>query len=285
MSQKPFLIGLGGDSGSGKKTISEAIAKVVGADRLLVVSMDGYHKWDREEMKCKILTHLNPEANHLDLALEHFSEFKKGNAVKKVNYDHASGHFTEPKLTHPREFVLIMGLHPYHLRDMRALFDLKLFLAPDGDVLKKWKIYRDCAKRGYKKEQVLDILRRRKPDSVAYIRAQEQYADLVMHYFEIGDEPDVHKMKLGGSFIFKNTKCDLKLMRKFLSEHDIHAALEGKAVTVYGDISSVQVEKLAEILFDDSRLFGKQVEWQSGLAGVFQLFFALEVDRRLSGWY
>lgn len=281
--KKPFMIGLGGDSGSGKKTVSEGIARILGAERLLVVSMDGYHKWDRQEMKMKTITHLNPEANHLDLALEHVRELKKGNVVKRVLYDHSTGTFTEQRLTYPREFVLVMGLHPYHIPAMRDLFDFKLFLAPDGDVLKKWKIHRDCTKRSYQKPEVLDILRKRKPDSVAYIRAQEQYADVVLHYFEIGDEPDVHTMSLGGSFIFKNPKSDLKLMRKFLAERRLTAALEGNVLTVYGDISSQHVEDLARLLFDKSRVFCQNPAWNSGLSGVLQLFFALEVDRRLNG--
>lgn len=278
---KPFMIGLGGDSGSGKKTVSDALSRIIGKDRLLVISMDAYHKWDREEMKNKIITHLNPEANYLDLALKHVRQLRKGQAIKKRIYDHSNGKFFDPSYCLPREFVMIMGLHPFHLPEMRGLFDFKIFLCPDGDILKKWKLYRDVKRRGYKKEEVLKILTQRKPDSVAYIRAQEQYADMVLNYFEIGDESDVHKMVLGGSFIFKSPSMDLKFMNKMLRGKGMHSTLEGLALTVYGDISSEDVAQIADYLFDNGSVFCDNPQWDSGLSGLLQLFTAVEIDRRM----
>ena len=102
---RPFMIGLGGDSGSGKKTMSEALSSVVGEENLLVISMDGYHKWSRKEMKEKVITHLNPECNRLQLAVEHAKQFKAGKSVWKGIYDHATGEFTEPVKTDPKKFV------------------------------------------------------------------------------------------------------------------------------------------------------------------------------------
>lgn len=278
---KPFMIGLGGDSGSGKKTVSEAFLRIMGEDRLLVISMDAYHKWDREEMRTQTITHLNPDANHLDLALKHVRQFRKGQAVKKRIYDHSKGEFTEPDYFLPKKFVMMMGLHPFHLHEMRDLFGFKIFLSPDGDILKKWKLYRDVKRRGYEKEEVLKVLTQRKPDSVAYIRAQEQYADMVLNYFEIGDEPDVHEMKLGGSFIFKNPSMDLKFMNKMLREKGMHCALEGRALTIYGDISSEEIAQIADYLFDNGSVFCKDPQWDSGLSGLLQLFVAVEIDRRM----
>ena len=276
---RPFLIGLGGDSGSGKKTVSEALASVVGEENLLVISMDGYH----EEMKLKTITHLNPEANHLHLASEHAKQLKAGKTIWRVIYDHATGQFTEPLETIPRKFILIMGLHPYHLPEMRDLFDLKLFVSPDEDIRKEWKIYRDTNKRGYTRDQVIKILAQRKPDSVGYIRAQEQYADLVVNYFALGD---IHGKaldgQLGASFIYHGyPKADLRLMQKLFHECQMYAALEGNAFTVTGENSEQDVKNMAHILFDFSRsILQKNVIWKKGVPGICQLLFALEIDRR-----
>lgn len=278
---KPFMIGLGGDSGSGKRTIGRYLEMLIGKERLFTIGMDGYHRWDREGMKKQTLTHLNPEANKLDLACEHAWALKKGETIKRVIYDHSTGKFTEPQEFVPKEFVMIRGLHPLHLSRMREVFDFSIFVAPDGDILKKWKIHRDTAKRGYSKEEVLDILTRRKADSVGYIRAQEQYADLVINYFELGDEPEVHKMDLGVSFIFKNPKIDLKLMSKWLNEVEgLQATLEGTSLTVIGEISAEKVEELADRFFEKSPVFGEQPEWLANSGGLIQLIMALEVDRR-----
>ena len=276
------MIGIGGDSGSGKRTVGQYLEKIIGEDRLFTIGMDGYHRWNREEMKTQTVTHLNPEANKLDLATEHAWSLKKGRKIKRVIYDHSTGKFTEPREFEPKEFVLVRGLHPFHLRPMREAFDFKIFVAPDGDILKKWKLYRDTEKRGYSKDEVLKVLTLRKPDSVGYIRAQEQYADLVVNYFEMGDEADVHKMVLGVSFIFHKPKMDLKLMGKWLNEIEgLSATLEGSALTIIGEISAKRVAELADRFFeDDCPVFGPHPEWLANAAGLIQLFSALEIDRR-----
>ncbi len=278
---RPFLIGLGGDSGSGKNTLSKMIASVVGEKNLLTISMDGYHKWDREEMKKQTLTHLNPEANNLILALEQTKKLKKNKIVHRVIYDHSTGKFTKPQETAPKKFILIMGLHPYHLKEMRNLFDLKLFAAPDEDIRKKWKVHRDMKKRGYKKEHVLDILAQRKADSVAYIRAQEQYADLVINYFEIGDAQNIHKMELGLSLIFKNNpSLDLKNFKEQLDKTKLSATVEGKTLTLTGKIKGSQIKNIAEKSLLDADIVSKSIKWEDGMKGIFQYICAHEINSK-----
>jgi len=264
--------------------MSDNLASIVGEENLLVISMDAYHKWDREEMKTKTITHLNPGCNHLELALDHVKQFKEGKTVWKVIYDHATGKFTEPQKTEPRKFVLIMGLHPYHLREMRDLFDFRIFLSPDEDIRKRWKIYRDVKKRGYTPDEVVKILADRKPDSVGYIKAQEQYADLVINYFALRDLKERATDKdMGVSFIYhEDPKADLKLMKKLFEDRDMYAALQGGALTVTGGNSKKDVQELADVLFDeDSCILQKEVKWKAGVSGICQILLALELDRRV----
>jgi uridine kinase len=278
---KPFLIGLGGDSGSGKNTLGKLLKSFIGEENLLTISMDAYHKWDRENFKKQALTHLNPEANNLDIAYEQLHDLSKGKDIDLIVYDHSTGKFTEAKKTSPQKFVLITGLHPYHLKEMRDLFDFKLFAAPDEDIRKKWKIHRDVKKRGYEKEEVLDFLAKRKADSVGYIKAQEQYADLVINYFEISDAEEVHDMELGVSLIFRHDpKSDLKLLSKSLTEKNLSATLKGKALTLTGNIKNNDISNLANTFFDNNQIFTKTPEWESNMKGVFQLLSALEINRR-----
>jgi len=46
-----FIIGVAGDSGSGKTTFTDAIRQIFGPDLVATITLDDYHKYDREERK------------------------------------------------------------------------------------------------------------------------------------------------------------------------------------------------------------------------------------------
>ncbi|HPM27509.1 MAG TPA: uridine kinase, partial [Methanothrix sp.] len=70
-SGKVFVFGIGGDSGSGKTTISRGIKRILGEDMVCSFSMDDYHSLDRRQRAERRITPLHPQANHLDLLAEH----------------------------------------------------------------------------------------------------------------------------------------------------------------------------------------------------------------------
>jgi phosphoribulokinase len=82
----------------------------------------------------------------------------------------------------PQTFTIVEGLLGYYTTEMRDIYDVRVFLAPPEDLRRKWKVDRDCSRRGYTTDQVLAELDRREPDSAAYIRPQERYADLVVSF-------------------------------------------------------------------------------------------------------
>ena len=46
-----FTIGVAGDSGSGKTTFTNAIRQIFGPDLVSTITLDDYHRYDREERK------------------------------------------------------------------------------------------------------------------------------------------------------------------------------------------------------------------------------------------
>ena len=50
---------------------------------------------------------------------------------------------------------------------------MRIYLAPPEDLRRKWKVQRDCSRRGYTTDQVLSDLDKREPDSEAFIRPQQ----------------------------------------------------------------------------------------------------------------
>jgi phosphoribulokinase len=112
----------------------------------------------------------------------HFAELRAGNAILKPVYQHKDGTFGPPVYTKPKQFTLIEGLLGYHTPELRDCYDVRVFLAPPEELRRAWKVQRDCSRRGYTTDQVLEELDRREPDSELFIRPQQRWADLVVSF-------------------------------------------------------------------------------------------------------
>ena len=51
---------------------------------------------------------------------------------------------------------------------------MRVFLAPPEELRRRWKVQRDCSRRGYTTDQVLEELDRREADSETFIRPQQR---------------------------------------------------------------------------------------------------------------
>jgi phosphoribulokinase len=75
--------------------------------------------------------------------------------------------------------VVAGGLLVNHTPELRQMFDVRVYLPPE-ELRRRWKVARDCSRRGYPTGQVLSELDRRERDSGAFIRPQRHYADMVV---------------------------------------------------------------------------------------------------------
>jgi phosphoribulokinase len=193
MAATAMLIGIVGDSGSGKTTISAAIAQRLGVGRVTALCLDDYHTYDRAERMRRDIPALSPECNRLDLAAEHLLALRRGETVVKPVYDHTNGTFGPDERVTPRGVVIARGLLGLATEALRSAFDLTVFLDPADTLRVHWKCLRDCAKRGYTPTQVMQHLARRRPDSERYIAPQRAAADVVISYApctsDLGDAP------------------------------------------------------------------------------------------------
>jgi phosphoribulokinase len=116
-----------------------------------------------------------------------------GQPILKPVYSHSDGSLGRPELVEPREFVIIDGLLPLYTKSLRACFDITVFLDPPEEIRTEWKYKRDTSKRGYTREEVEADLKKREPESEAYIRPQRAYADIVVRFepiYERGETPE-----------------------------------------------------------------------------------------------
>ncbi len=180
----PFTIGIAGDSGSGKSTMIATAARVLGKKNLLFIEGDGDHRWERGSAHWKEFTHLNPKANYLYRQAQDLRQLRMGNAVRRVEYDHDSGHFTPAKRIRPRSYVIMCGLHALYLPQARRHLDLKIYMDVDEKLRRFWKIQRDCTHRGYSKKRILEQIEARMPDAEKYIHPQKEHADMLVGYYD-----------------------------------------------------------------------------------------------------
>lgn len=190
---RPVILGVVGDSASGKTTLSRGLVRVLGEDCVAHICTDDYHRFDRAQRAELGITPLHPDANHLDIIAQDLVHLRAGEPILKPVYRHQDGTFGPATYVRPERFTIIEGLLGYHLPQMREVYDVRVFLAPPEELRRRWKVRRDCSRRGYTTDQVLAELDRREPDSEAFIRPQRRYADMVVSFLAAsGDDDQVH---------------------------------------------------------------------------------------------
>jgi phosphoribulokinase len=190
---RPIILGVVGDSAAGKTTITRGLVRILGEHAVTHACTDDYHRYDRKQRTELGITPLHPDCNYLDVMAQDLRHLRNGEAILKPVYRHADGTFAPPVYVEPHGFAIVEGLLGYHTQQMRDCYDVRVFLAPPEDLRRKWKVQRDCSRRGYTTDEVLAELDRREADSAAFIRPQERYADMVVSFIP-GESSDPDRL-------------------------------------------------------------------------------------------
>ena len=213
---RSIILGVVGDSAAGKTTLTRGLVRVLGEDSVTHVCVDDYHRYDRRQRAERNVTPLDPECNYMDIMAQHLAHMREAEPILKPVYQHQDGTFGPLVRVDPKQFSVVEGLLGYHSEELRRLFDVRIYLAPPEHLRRRWKVQRDCSRRGYTTDQVLSELDRREPDSEAYIRPQERYADIVVSFLPNAAGDQEH--------------LDAELvLRPTLKHPDFRSVLEGEA--------------------------------------------------------
>jgi phosphoribulokinase len=188
---RPVILGIVGDSASGKTTLSKGLVRLLGEEVVTHICTDDYHKYDRKQRAERAITPLDPDCNYLDIMASHLKCLHDGHPILKPVYQHHNGTFGPLVYVEPEPFAVVEGLLGYYTEEMRENYDVRVYLDPPESLRRQWKVDRDCSRRGYTTDQVLDDLDRREPDSAAYIRPQRVHADMVVCRQPNADDPFV----------------------------------------------------------------------------------------------
>lgn len=288
---RPFIIGIAGDSGSGKSKLLEMLDELLSENRILNIEGDGDHKWERGNENWKDITHLNPRANYLYRQAEDLRILRDGNAVKRVEYDHNTGIFTNRKRVAPKPYIVLCGLHSLYLPQMRQVLDLKIFLDTDESIRCYWKLKRDESGRGHEKSEIMKQIEERREDAKRYIYPQKQYADLIIRYFDKTittadmQMDNAYHPALSVEFLI-DVSVNAEPLLALMQERGIAAELtydnllhqriviENESLHVGKDVWR---EIASQVILQIDDLAGENIIWEDGLNGAVQLIVMLVI--------
>ncbi len=280
--ERNLVIGIGGDSGSGKTSLLDDISLLLN-QKLLKLEGDGEHKWERGDLNWEKYTHLDPKANFIYKQASIISKLKSNKPAYRSDYDHDTGKFTAPFKVDPKQFISISALHPFYLSYMRNRIDFKIYIDTDELLRRHWKIIRDVASRGYTIEKIMEQIETRVSDTKKYIYPQKKFADLVIQYYPL------QKFKLGN----KSAQIDLGLQLTFSANIQIEKLLNTQEVELEWDYNDdlntqhidikrepdIDFKKLAnEMIPNINEITAYDHIWLSGYRGLVQLFVVLQIS-------
>lgn len=291
-SKNAFVIGIAGDSSSGKTTLVNDLKEMFKC-RLVQIEGDGDHKWERGNENWQSYTHLNPSANFLYRQAENILSIKSGQNILRVDYDHSTGKFTDKQIVKANEYVVISGLHTLYLPIMRKAVDLKIYLDPDSKLNTHWKILRDNFERGYDKETVIKQITKRELESKKYIMPQKEFADLCINYypnneFEVGNSNSNYSLTLKLIFdsSFNIEPILLKLREKSIKYiHDYSEDLKNQFLIIEQEPDVETIESCSNTVVENIEELIPESSWLDGYRGFIQMIIIMLISSKLKGDY
>lgn len=179
-----LVIGIAGGTGSGKTTVVNQILNELPADEVCVISQDSYYK-ETKDLSYQERTKINfdhPKAIDFELLVKHVLELRKGAVIQQPVYSFVTHNRTEDTLnTHPRKVVIVEGILIFNSKELRDLFDIKIFVHADADERLIRRVRRDIEERGRDINEVLTRYQNTlKPMHQQFIEPTKNYADIII---------------------------------------------------------------------------------------------------------
>lgn len=279
MNRKTVILGVVGDSASGKTTLTRGIVNLLGKENVTAICSDDYHRYNRKQRKELGITALDPRCNYIDIMEQHFHLLRQGRPILKPIYNHSTGDFDPPEYIKPTKFVIIEGLLGFHTRIMRSCFDVKVYLDPQEELRIEWKIKRDTVERGYTREQVLEALKKRTDDSRNFILPQRALADIVVQFY-----PPPQNKKETGSHLNARLVLRPTIPHPDLSDVLEHAKSNGRDPAISLELGRYD-GRPADILEVDGRISTEKTEELEKLLGSHLMSAATQMNLEKLGMY
>ncbi len=179
-----LILGIAGGTGCGKTTVVNQILEQLPEGEVGVISQDSYYK-DTTHLSYEERVKINfdhPRSIDFELLEEHLKELRQGNIIEQPVYSFVKHNRTGDTIkTHPRKVMIVEGILILTNKELRDMFDIKIYVHADSDERLIRRLKRDIAERGRSLEEVLNRYQTTlKPMHQQFIEPMKEYADLII---------------------------------------------------------------------------------------------------------
>ena len=178
------VVGIAGGTGSGKTTLAGLILDSVGRDQMVYLPHDAYYR-DQKDVPFEERVKANydhPDSLETELLVEHIRQLKDGHTIEMPVYDFTNhNRKRETVRVTPHPIILVEGILIFVEKDLRALFDMKIYLDTDSDIRFIRRLTRDIEERGRTVNSVIEqYLRTVRPMHLEFVESSKRYADIIV---------------------------------------------------------------------------------------------------------
>ncbi|CCH58464.1 hypothetical protein TBLA_0A06720 [Henningerozyma blattae CBS 6284] len=221
---KPYIIGIGGASGSGKTSVAAKIVSSINVPWTVLISLDNfYNPLSPEERQLAFNNNFDfddPAAIDLDLAYECLLNLKEGRktVIPKYNFVEHNRVPDQSITIYAASVIVIEGIYGLFDRRLLDLMDLKIYVDADLDVCLARRLTRDIISRGRDLEGCLISWQKFvRPNTIKYVRQTLHNADVII--------PSTGDNTVAVNLLITHIKTKLELKSKQHLKELIHLGL------------------------------------------------------------
>lgn len=186
MNRKPIIIGIAGGTGSGKTSVANAVLEDLEKDgnQTILLEQDSYYK-DNNKLSFSEKVDLNydhPNAIDFDLLIFHVKQLLEKKNIDKPIYnfkEHKRETFTEK--IEAKDIIIVEGILILAIKELRELFDMKIFVDTDDDIRLLRRVERDMLERARSFDSVKNqYINTVKPMHLEFVEPSKRYADVII---------------------------------------------------------------------------------------------------------
>ncbi|MEJ2539651.1 MAG: uridine kinase [Gemmatimonadota bacterium] len=180
----PLVVGVAGGSGSGKSTVTRALAHGVDPVPVAHLSHDRYYR-DLSHLSHQARARTNfdhPDALETELLVDHLDRLRAGCAVVPPSYDFVTHRRVPGEVpVGPAPVVLVEGVLILWDPEVRRRLDVRVFVDTDADLRLARRLRRDGNERGRSIDSVLEQYEATvRPMHLAFVEPSRRHAHIIL---------------------------------------------------------------------------------------------------------